>query len=52
MLVYVIIGDNNNIEEKDALGIENITTLDNINVKIGNDFYIRDEEEKTSSLGF
>ncbi|CDF20189.1 unknown [Clostridium sp. CAG:609] len=46
MLVCVIIGDNNNKEEKYALGIENITTLDNINIKIGNDFYIRDEEEK------
>ena len=46
MLVCVIIGDNNNKEEKDALGIENITTLDNINIKIGNHFYIRDEGEK------
>jgi len=26
--------------------VENITTLDNINIKIGNDFYIRDEGEK------
>ena len=46
MLVCIIIGDNNNKEEKDALGIENITTLDNINIKFSNDFYIRDEEEK------
>lgn len=46
MLVCVIIGDNNNKEKKDALGIENITTLDNINIKIGNDFDIRDEGEK------
>ena len=46
VLVCIIIGVNNNKEEKDALGIENITTLDNINIKIGSDFYIRDEEEK------
>lgn len=46
ILVFIIIGDNNNKEEKDALGIENITTLDNINIKIGNDFYVRDEGEK------
>jgi len=46
VLVCVIIDDNNNKEEKDALGIENITTLDNINIKIGNDFDIRDEGEK------
>ena len=46
ILVFIIIGDNNNKEEKDVLGIENITTLDNINIKIGNDFYIRDEGEK------
>ena len=46
MLVCIIIDDNNNKEEKDALGIENITTLDNINIKIGNHFYIIDEGEK------
>ena len=46
VLVCIIISVNNNKEEKDALGIENITTLDNINIKIGSDFYIRDEEEK------
>ena len=39
VLAYIIISDNNNQEDKGALGIENITTLDNINVKIGNDFY-------------
>ena len=43
MLVCIIISDNNNKEEKDALGIKNITTLDNINITIGN---IRDEEAK------
>ena len=43
VLVCIIIGDNNNKEEKDALGIKNITTLDNINITIGN---IRDEEAK------
>ncbi len=46
VLAYIIISDNNNQEDKGALGIENITTLDNINVKIGNDFYVRDEGEK------
>jgi len=46
VLVCIIISVNNNKEEKDALGIENITTLDNINIKIGSDFYIRDEGEK------
>lgn len=46
ILVFIIIGDNNNKEEKDVLGIENITTLDNINIKNGNDFYVRDEGEK------
>lgn len=45
VLAYIIISDNNQ-EDKGALGIENITTLDNINVKIGNDFYVRDEGEK------
>lgn len=46
VLVCIIIGDNNNKEEKEVLGIENITILDNINIKNGNDFYVRDEEEK------
>lgn len=45
VLVFILIGNNNN-QEEDALGIENITTLDNSNIKIGNDFYVRDEGEK------
>ena len=46
MLVYIILDENNNVQDKDKLGVEAVTTIDNIDVKIGNDFYVRDEGEK------
>ena len=46
VLVYIILDENNNVQDKDKLGVESVTTLDNIGIKIGNDFYVRDEGEK------
>lgn len=46
VFVYIILDENNNVQDKDKLGVEAVTTIDNIGVKIGNDFYVRDEGEK------
>ena len=46
VLVYVIMGKNNDIEKKDTYGIESITTLNNIGIKLGEDFYVKHESDK------
>ena len=46
VLVYIILDENDNVQNKDKLGVEAVTTIDNIGIKVGNDFYVRDEGEK------
>ena len=46
VIVYIIINKHVNVNEDKGLGIENIIALNSINVKIGNDFYVKDEGEK------
>ena len=44
--VFIIFKDNKNIVINKELGILSVSTIDNINIKIGNDFYIKDEGKK------
>ena len=46
VIVYIIINKHVNVFEDKGLGIESIITLNNINVKIGDDFYVKDEGKK------
>ena len=46
VLAYIIINDNKDEKEKDSFGIESILPLDNIGIKLGRDFYVKDEGEK------
>lgn len=46
VIVYIIINKHVNVNEDKGLGIESIITLNNINVKIGDYFYVKDEGEK------
>lgn len=46
VIVYIIINKHVNINEDKGLGIENIIALNSINVKVGDDFYVKDEGKK------
>ena len=46
VICYVMFFKNKPKEEKEELGIESITTIDNINIKIGDQFYVKDDGEK------
>lgn len=46
VIVYIIINKHVNVNKDKGLGIENIIALNSINVKIGDDFYVKDEGEK------
>ena len=46
VIVYIIFNKNVNTNEDKGLGIERIITLNNINVKVGENFYVKDEGEK------
>lgn len=46
VIVYIILNKHVNVNEDKGLGIENIIALNSINVKIGDDFYVKDEGEK------
>lgn len=46
VIAYIIFNKNVNTNEDKGLGIESIITLNNINVKVGEDFYVKDEGEK------
>lgn len=46
VIVYIIINKHVNVNKDKGLGIENIIALNSINVKIGNDFYVKDEGKK------
>ena len=46
VIVYIIINKHVNVNKDKGLGIENIIALNSINVKIGDDFYVKDEGKK------
>ena len=52
VIVYIIFNKHVNVNEDKGLGIESIITLNNINVKIGDDFYVKVEGEKLVIYNF
>ena len=46
VLVYLIFRDNEHVVKENVKGIESITTINNIGVKLGEDFYVKDEGNK------
>lgn len=44
--IFIITKDNKNSDEHELLGIEDIKIINNINVGIGEDFYVKDEGDK------
>lgn len=44
--VFIIFKDKKNVVINKELGIESIRTIDNINIEIGSDFYVKDEGKK------
>ena len=44
--IYIIFNDKKNINEEKILGFESVAVINNLNVKVGEDFYVKNEGNK------
>ena len=44
--IYIILNDKKNINEEKELGFESVMVINNLNVKVGEDFYVKNEGNK------
>ena len=44
--IYIVFNDKKDINEKKVLGFESVTVINNINVNVGENFYVKDEGNK------
>ena len=44
--VYIVFNDKRGINEEKVLGFESVTVINNINVSVGENFYVKDEGNK------
>ena len=44
--IYIVFNDKRGINEEKVLGFESVTVINNINVSVGENFYVKDEGNK------
>ena len=44
--IYIVFNDKKGINEEKVLGFESVTVINNINVSVGENFYVKDEGNK------
>ena len=44
--IYIVFNDKKDINEEKVLGFESVTVINNINVNVGENFYVKDEGNK------
>ena len=50
--IYIVFNDKKDINEEKVLGFESVTVINNINVNVGENFYVKDEGNKSVIYDF